>query len=1399
MDENFNWQRQWYQLDANAPVSENGLLSRPLSLFQRQRQEQTKTFVIQDLLDKPCLILLSEPAMGKSYTVQQLEQELQNTAQDVYCFHDLKDVNSATDLVEMVINDNPVFQAWLSAEYTLHLFLDSLDEPYLQSRTLLNKLTQNLSHYKEHLSRLKLRIFCRTAEWTVALDKKLESIEPFKQIDRYQLAPLSMDDIIIAAEQRGFDANAFVRRVEEWQAMSLAARPITLKILLDEFQLPATHRLRTRVDLYHRGCLRLCDELDDEKQKAARYAKEKRLIVAGRVAAMMLLTGHNVMVTDPMRCEPHQLSCEHCEDGREVEIDGTMVTMQRSALIETLRSSLFRGGLTCEWIQRTFLEYLAAWYMIRTMSLPQIRSAIYHEEQHVYPKLHEVAAWLADFNSTIFDWLLETDPHVLMQGDVRSKTQEQRHQLTKRLLQQNAVNQFVGAQVFNQGFYALACDELHSVLIPFIENQMLPAHTREMAITIASNCEQTGAGNAIVAVALAENEPFDLREWAAYVTNRLYADDPDNRARLKPLAAIAPEDKAKRALKLRGIDAVWPEFCTAEELFTFLEHPPIPLSENVYARLPDFWDEDYTVERWSERILPHLPAADLPVGLQWLARQPSLRHCTDSFADLQRDLIRVAWHHLDDARVLDALIETLIAVWKRHDTICRKRAYQRRGAEQRISEDELFQDQARRQSVAAKLLSRLLSENINPSVLVRDVPYLDHDDIGWLLAMYDGTNSAEIQRTIAHMWAALRITLQTDLDSDTDIQTRQSREATDTFIGFDIPETPQLEILEPSPQQHVTAALDNIHNGDYKSWRLASQWIPRNEYDQRVTRLLEYKLDALPVWSMLSEEEQAAFRYTAPNYLQADNPTELAWQADTSQVYLDIIAACRAFLICVEENRLDEIEAETIARWASPLTYHFYKPLTSNISDETQASLQRCLLALYTLAPEKVIDTFRWIVQVDESQHSLYLNTRLDFIWNEAIAKMLLEDCVSDARISIDNRIALIGTICSKNYALIQPHLLQWFEARDTNAESRRYGQAAAMHLLVHSAEQYWDRLYAAFLVDDEFGRNVIVSLTQSYLYSGKPVYQLSDEHLGDYLAWLYREFSLDQSNTNDNGTITPTESVRRYFWNGLRVLAERGTIEARDSVFHMAETLQDEFGRFTTVANVAFLNHTWEPLNSSILLQLFQNPRRRAIQTGSQLLNLLSELLNKLTKYLQQGYDGNGAAIDLWSEFKVKDENDKLQLYYAPLDEDRFSDYVWRFLKRELEGSGIVINREVQVRRRNYTDLLLQIHCPSKFDPANIVQLAIEVKCCWNTELMTNMSSQLVNRYMLQNNIPYGIYLVGRYHCAKWTGAHVKTPWDNSRKIDWQDAEKTLSTDAKSFSTDGRQVRLHIVDVRLQ
>ncbi|MCI0580262.1 MAG: hypothetical protein L0332_27080, partial [Chloroflexi bacterium] len=394
---NYQWIRYWYSRDDNPTFGEDGLLQRldsPLYLMYGLPDPQQ--FVeINSLLNVPVLILLGEPGMGKSFALREAYQRLTIAGTGSHSFHNLADFETAEELTEEIFQ-NERFLAWQQGDSIYHLFLDSLDEARIHIRAITTKLTKSFQTTSGNLERLRIRIACRTADWPQDFEEALKNLWGTENVAAYILAPLQQQDVIQAAQQiQGLnDGNEFWKEVIEKEATPFAARPITLDFLFDEYvttgQLPST-----RKELYERGCKKLCTEFNVPHAERDELKPEHRFIVAARIAATTIFTGHSsIRLKTLVENASNSLTTEECA-GEKESVDGLEFYIHDSYVRETLDTALFRGGEVREWAHQTYAEFLAAWYVSHSLSLPQIKSLIFHPDGKLVPQLHEASAWIA--------------------------------------------------------------------------------------------------------------------------------------------------------------------------------------------------------------------------------------------------------------------------------------------------------------------------------------------------------------------------------------------------------------------------------------------------------------------------------------------------------------------------------------------------------------------------------------------------------------------------------------------------------------------------------------------------------------------------------------------------------------------------------------------------------------------------------------------------------------------------------------------------------------------------------------------------------------------------------------------------------------------------------------------
>jgi hypothetical protein len=212
-------------------------------------------------------------------------------------------------------------------------------------------------------------------------------------------------------------------------------------------------------------------------------------------------------------------------------------------------------------------------------------------------------------------------------------------------------------------------------------------------------------------------------------------------------------------------------------------------------------------------------------------------------------------------------------------------------------------------------------------------------------------------------------------------------------------------------------------------------------------------------------------------------------------------------------------------------------------------------------------------------------------------------------------------------------------------------------------------------------------------------------------------------------------------------------------------------------------LQKTWHPPAVEQIFKLVENHELRLVNSPDELMDIIIGSLKRLEGKLQSGE--HPQAINLWNEKRPKDEN-------------RLSDYVKVHLEEDLKNRGIIVNREVEIKRGNKTDIHISVYGRDHLGrpTGEPMKVTIETKGCWHSELDTAMESQLAGQYLSTDACRHGIYLIGWFVCDAWTDrSNQKIP-----SIDIADAKKQFDKQAQELSAKtSYRVESFVLDSRLK
>lgn len=252
---------------------------------------------------------------------------------------------------------------------------------------------------------------------------------------------------------------------------------------------------------------------------------------------------------------------------------------------------------------------------------------------------------------------------------------------------------------------------------------------------------------------------------------------------------------------------------------------------------------------------------------------------------------------------------------------------------------------------------------------------------------------------------------------------------------------------------------------------------------------------------------------------------------------------------------------------------------------------------------------------------------------------------------------------------------------------------------------------------------------------------------------------------------------------------------------------------------------NTWIPPTPEELLKLASNKRFRLIRSSDDLLLAVEESLNDLQRKL---YGETPAVRDLWLQVKwshitrwteyllsklgvsyrredfipdvVKRHLGKAEYnrgVFIPGEENDLSDYIGRHLKENLKHRGVIVNREVEIRRGEETDIKVEVNVLGKqANSDGHYTVIIEVKGSWNSELNKAMKTQLVDRYLKDYHSHHGLYVIGWFYCDAWDDGD---PRKRKSRRDLSKAQKQYGQQAKDLSDPLVRVKAFILDVSLR
>ena len=1402
----YDWKRLWYPRGANVDLSPMGYLyysdSIPASLFN------SVVVPFESIADTPCLVLLGEPGIGKSYAMQ-MERNAVDTkvgeSGGKTLWLDLHSYGDEDRLVRALF-ENQAFTDWLEGEHKLHLFLDSLDECLLRVNTVAELLGDELAKYP--VERLCLRIACRTADWPISLENNLEHLWGQDAVGVYELAPLQREDIAKAARANDLSPDVFLAEVDRMDVAPLAIKPVTLEFLLNTYkrcgQFPST-----QTELYQDGCRRLCGETNEDRRGArltGAFTADERMAVAARIAAVTVFANKAAIWTGMDRGDvPEDDVIVRVLTGGNEPVVSNHLQVTEAVIRETLATGLFssRGPKRMGWAHQTYAEFLAARYLAEhNVTLPQTMSLIAAPsdyERKVVPQLQETAAWLTGMLPDVFNRIVSSDPLVLLRSDAATVDERDRESLVSELLKLYDEEKLLDHSLEVRRYYdRLAHSSLAEQLRPYIVDATKGVLVRRVATDIAEACELGTLQDEIAQMALDHSQPYPVRVHNAWALYRI--GDDTAKKKLKPLAMVQAGPDPDDELKGCGLLATWPDHITAEELFAVLT---LPKRQNLFGSYSSFL---------SSNFVRYLRPSDLPVALRWVKQQSSHHKLSLSFSTLLDTIILKAWENLNVPDVLTALAKTTLSRLRRFAGIVSPHLRQSQLTER------LREDDHKRHLLVETIVPMFSDAEKEPPLLVySQFPLVTGRDLLWMLDRFQEAESEQIRAVWERLISMVFYRCEPDQVDNVFAVVESVPVLSEAFGKFFEPidlNSPLAQTtrehalarkekkeqfksrysLEPPPGQRISKLLDECESEDPTAWWQLNLAMGFHEDGRPYLEKLDPDLTVLPGWESADDETRARIVETARQYVLHGEPETPTWLG-TNTIYRPALAGYRALLLLLQHDAefVLALPAKEWRKWA-PIILAYPRVF------EQDNRRQDLITLAYCHAPGKIIETLATLIDKRDREDSPISVIRdIEICWDDRLANALLEKAKNE-------------TLKPQSVEQLLDHLLE-HQSEETRlfAESlvplplpsggkeREMAIVAARTLVRHAIDAGWHVVWPAIQQDAEFGREVVLNLTSGLeRYEAVIVQRLSESQLADLYIWLTQQFPHTEDPQHKGKGfhfIGPREDIAGWRDSLLRHLAEQGTPAACEAIRRIAQELPKVtwMGRVLLQAQDMVRRKTWSPPQPQDILKIAADQQARLVNSGDELVQVLVDSLRRLEVELQ----GETPAVrEIWDQVA---ENT-----YRPVDENVFSDYVKRYLERDLNQRGVVVNREVQIRRGTggdpgeRTDIHANAIVPASGSAEyDVITVIIEAKGCWHSELETAMETQLVNRYLRDNQCRHGIYLVGWFDCEQWDdddSRKGKTPKKNIAGM-----QARLDSQAADQSKRGVHIRAFVMNTALR
>jgi len=1382
------WKRYWVVTGEKFETTGGegaGLLITPSdSVFGLNRHLRTLDQVFQERAG--CTILWGDPGMGKTHALSAARPSFGPSSDSNWISLAFRQIPDSWSFASRTM-DTDEWKKWRDSTGLMTFVIDGVDEGLVKIPGFVSSLTGLLQ--KQPTSRLRLVLSCRRKEWPDAEGEALQRLWPEANRRAFELCPLTRDDVEMAASAGGVDPGGFMEGLGRNHLLDLAARPITLFMLLREFQ-KGQGFSKSRRELYKSHCRQLCEEHDLGRVTSLLHSSspilhvtaEEKLRASREIAVVLILGGKSTIYNGPI-ADAATSDLKTGDLSAQIEnADQTKAQLNEPIVEATLRTPLFSqvSASRVAIAHQTFAECLAA-EQLESWPLSQLITMFFRSDSSglfVEPPLAETAAWLAGEHPGFRDLVLKNDPETLLRSDVADTDDAFKMALVFAILGKARSAELFDMYGIDRFFSTLSHPGLTAQLRPILNDRRANIIARRIALRIAERCRLSALLPDVLAL-LEKDTEDPLRTFLTGAIDDLSTKaDADTILRIAVGSSLGHADKevryaAMRTLLLLGVwriqdalkllpEVVGKHRSDTHSLVRFIESDDvIPiLKESVnwkgsVDRLHPLWPLIFEatkrgLDRFNEpeirqAMASHWLATAKPYGRQGRGRDDPFAQIQTGPADRRRLFIAT----IADLKDLDNGSVHLV-----NEAFIRSEDFD-------FLLDQVAASAGRRQ----ELMAGFASERF-----VYGMPAASIDKLlGLLLSV------PCLQR--AFHWMRVY-----SLDDPATQQIKENHRKHEAHVRDLLDHRADEELPAPS----VVWLRDVDHLSDDATW----SWVRLTgnlSYDgqHRVVHSGEHDLQNTPGWVFHSATARQKIVQAAEAFLVRTKGDPLQTYGRYTNLSEPAYQAC--YLL------RDRIETTPALRRA---VRAYWLPAIIGAFSNGEFHHQEMIALAMRIDPIRVQNELRCLVFTysKKEKGNCYELRNFTQAWNPNFGASFAAWCgrTLNNPNTLHDVMFSMATIDASAARRLARAVLRCTAPRPTFALRAAVLDPWARHRLFNEWKIIWPYIESS----DALARRIFYSLRHDDLeHVFLPTAQAADpDQVARVCIRLHHLFPISKD-PKFGAALTPRMDVARFRQSVEMTLVARASRPAVPALQRVASSVPKRdriWIRWRYIeALKASRRREWNPAPVAALRRLIAQKNSRWISDEFALQSLILESLDQFQRDITGST--NSSRMDFWDPPSGKG----VARRFRPKAERALAREAVKWLKRNLDSTkGITIQCEVEIQPGERTDFEVRTvtTAASGLRPITVI---VEVKGSWNRDVKKAWQSQLIDRYLTNAGLTHGIYLVFWHLSRKWNDSH-----DHRRKrVPWgslEDAQKDLD-DATRVARDPFVVVPRILDCRLR